>query len=95
MSCSYRTAEAQQEAYDSGHSNAKPGQSPHDYLPALGLDWFRLTLSGGASFDRTWYRDVLGPAAAKSGLAWGGNFRSISDLPHVELRDWKSLVTVS
>lgn len=85
ISCAHRDAAAQQQAFDSGHSKAKPGQSKHNTSPAEALDWFRLTQSGGANFDSPWYQSILAPAAKKAGLVWGGDWHSIKDLPHVEL----------
>jgi peptidoglycan LD-endopeptidase CwlK len=85
ISCGYRTAYDQQLAYNSGHSKALPGQSKHNIFPAQALDWFRLTQSGGAAFERPWYQDKLGPAASASGLVWGGLWNSIKDFPHVEI----------
>lgn len=86
ISTGYRNDKDQQIAYDTGHSNAKPGQSKHNKLPAEALDWFRLTQAGGASFDGPWYRAVLAPSAKAAGLVWGGDWKSIKDLPHVELK---------
>lgn len=84
----YRGEAAQAQFYKTGTSNAQFGQSPHNYKPALALDWFRLT-HVGASWDRPWFRDVLASAAKSAGLVWGGEFKSINDLPHVELRNWR------
>lgn len=85
VSCGYRSAEAQQEAFNSGHSRALPGQSKHNVMPSEALDWFRLTQAGGASFDAVWYRNVLAPIAKAHGLVWGGDWNSIKDMPHVEI----------
>lgn len=85
ISCGYRDSTDQQEAFDTGHSNAKPGQSKHNTNPATALDWFRLTQAGGASFDSTWYRNVLAPAAKQAGFTWGGDWHSIKDMPHIEI----------
>lgn len=95
ISCSSRT-EAEQEAdFAKGVSKAKWRQSPHDFTPALALDWFRLTQAGGASFDSVWYTNVLAPAAKAAGLTWGGcgtnGWENIRDLPHVQLSNWKTL----
>lgn len=92
VSCSTRSKEDQEAAFAKGTSKAHYGQSAHDFTPALALDWFRLTQANGASFDSVWFKDKLAPAARTAGLVWGGDFRSIHDLPHVELSNWKALV---
>lgn len=83
--------EAEQELFKKqGTSKASFGQSPHNY--GLAVDIFRLTLSNSASFDPVWYRTKLAPVvAANPDLVWGGTFKSLVDLPHVELANWKTL----
>lgn len=90
ISCSTRSQAEQEADYVKGVSKARWGESPHDFDPSRALDWFRLTQAGGASFDSTWYIAILNPAIIRAGLVWGGNFKSIKDLPHVELPDWKN-----
>lgn len=92
VSCSYRNEADQNHAYSRGHSKARFGESPHNFKPSLAVDFFRLTLAGGASFDRPWFIAVLGPAARGAGLEWGGDWRSFKDYPHVEVPDWKGKV---
>lgn len=88
VSCGYR-GEADQEAdFAKGASKAHFGQSAHNVLPSHAIDLFRLTLTGGASFDSPWYRDIVAPVARASGLVWGGDWKSIKDMPHVELPGW-------
>jgi len=88
VSCCYRGEKEQEEAFLKGTSKAHFGQSAHSY--ALALDWFRITQSGGASFDAFWYKSFLKPASVAAGLVWGGDW-SFKDLPHVELKNWKEL----
>jgi hypothetical protein len=90
ISWAHRGEDDQQAAYVQGKSKATFGNSPHNYRPALAIDWFRLTDSG-ARWDAPWFRDKLGPAARAHGLVWGGDFKSFVDLPHVEMANWKGL----
>jgi peptidoglycan L-alanyl-D-glutamate endopeptidase CwlK len=94
VSCSYRGEKDQNDAFARGNSNARFGESPHNFRPSLAIDFFRLTQAGGASFDRPWFIAVLMPAARAAGLDPGGDFRSFKDYPHVEVKDWKSRGTV-
>lgn len=91
ISCSSRSQADQEADFKKGVTKAHWGQSPHDFMPSRALDWFRLTAAAGASFDKWWYEGTLAPAAASEGLTWGGNFTALTDMPHVELADWKGL----
>jgi hypothetical protein len=69
-------------------SNAKPGQSAHNFGYAVDL-W---PLKADGEFDWGASRklfDAMGAIAVELGLTWGGNFKSILDLPHVECAKWK------
>jgi hypothetical protein len=93
VSCSYRPEADQNRAFALGHSKAKFGQSPHNFRPALAIDYFRLTQAGGASFDRPWYIAVLMPAVRKAGLVSGGDWAKFRDYPHVEVPNWRGKVS--
>ncbi len=78
---------ADQEAdFAKGASKAHFGESPHNYNAAV--DWFRLTLSGGASFDAPWFRGLFATLNDPK-LTWGGTFTTLHDLPHIEWRQWR------
>ena len=89
-----RTIVRQNELYAQGRTapgkivtNAKGGQSPHNF--GLAFD-FAPVKDGKIDWDaprRIW--EVVGKIAENYGLQWGGNFKSIVDLPHVEAMDWK------
>lgn len=85
ISCGFRGEAEQNEVFKKHTSNAKWGESPHNY--GMAIDWFRLTVNG-ASFDRVWYMDRLGPAALKADLVWGATFKKLLDFPHTEIKDW-------
>lgn len=71
-------------------TNAKPGQSAHNY--ALAADCYPLR---GA---KIWWAppasvwNAYGTIAEGLGLVWGGRFKSIpgGDAPHVEFKDWRN-----
>lgn len=89
ISCGYRNQAEQESDFTRGVSRAHWLQSPHNFAAAL--DWFRLTQAAGASFDAPWYQNVLAPAVAATDLVWGGSFTTITDMPHVETPDWRTL----
>lgn len=90
-----RTMSQQREIYAQGRtkpgkvvSNAKPGQSAHNFGYAVDL-W---PLKADGDFD--WGAKVdlfkkMGAIAAELGLTWGGTFRTLYDAPHVESPNWK------
>lgn len=100
----HRPNEIQDEYYKVGRTtgnkgvtitNAKGGQSPHNYLPALafdvafkagkGLDWSESNFIEFARIILEKYSDTI---------VWGGFFKSMKggDKPHFELKNWKKLI---
>lgn len=73
-------------------TNAKPGQSPHNYGLAFDV-CFKVgpafpnpsTQSGKAKWAK------LGADIKACGLAWGGDFKSLKDYPHAEWPTWKAI----
>lgn len=89
-----RTMEQQRSLYAHGRTatgpivtKAPPGSSAHNYGLAADLAPMK---DGKIWWDAprsVW--DGMGAEAVKLGLMWGGNFKSILDLPHVEHPSWK------
>lgn len=90
-----RTMSQQRDIYAQGRtkpgkvvSNAKPGQSAHNFGYAVDL-W---PLKANGDFD--WTAKVqlfktMGSIAESLGLTWGGGFRTLFDAPHCEHPKWK------
>ncbi len=81
----------QNKAFKNGFSNAKFGQSAHNYVPALGFDFGPSNYPG---HDRD-YADlwaIFYKAASELGIAvtWGGRWKR-KDLGHIELTNWKNI----
>lgn len=99
----YRTFEESQSLYDQGRtkpgqivSNAKPGQSYHNY--ALALD-FHLQVNGRDVWDQdnpNWMTVVN--IFKAHGFTWGGDFAgSFKDYPHLENNlgyNWRALLAL-
>nr|QJB21385.1 MAG: hypothetical protein [Microvirus sp.] len=90
--CIVRSMAQQTAVYVQGHSKAKAGQSPHNYGLAIDL------IHGIRAWDlpkESW--DVIGhigkEVALQNGIkiTWGGDFESLYDPAHWELKDWKSI----
>jgi hypothetical protein len=63
-------------------TQAKPGQSLHNYIPALAFDVFFKNADGSACWDEELYSN-LGHLASSVGLEWGGTWKH-KDTPHFQ-----------
>lgn len=74
-------------------TNARGGQSPHNFTMALAFDVAFQTQTNPAKLDySTKLFDQFAPLVLQTpGITWGGNFKSLVDRPHFELTDWKVL----
>lgn len=96
ISCTYRSIQAQKDAYAIGRT--KPGKkitdcdgfknlSKHNVFPARAIDVYaHLAGKMVALWDIETFSH-LEKLAQKYGLIWGGNFKGIVDRPHLELLD--------
>ncbi|MGM9509526.1 M15 family metallopeptidase [Larkinella sp. GY13] len=73
-------------------SNARAGQSPHNYLPSYAFDIAFRNSKGATDYNLKWFVDFARLVLKTPGITWGGNFKSIIDRPHFELTDWEKLV---
>jgi hypothetical protein len=90
----HRTLEEQAKLYAQGRTapgaivtNAKPGQSAHNYAAAIDV----VFLLDGGKIDWNGPWDKIGKIGEKLGLVWGGSFKTFVDRPHFEWKDWRSL----
>lgn len=86
----------QEEAARTGHSRAHFGQSAHNYSPALAADCYPVTERGQIIWLEQAFRDlaILMFAAARkcnTDIDWGGDWKTIKDLPHFQLSGWRSI----
>jgi len=98
LTYTYRTNQEQAELYASGRSkkgailtNAKPGESPHNYNPSYAFDVAfkkRKKLDWSSIYFERFAAIVEG---ISNKVLWGGRFKSIKDMPHFELKGWKQL----
>lgn len=91
-----RTIQQQNQLYAQGRStkgaivtNAKGGQSPHNF--GCAVDLCPLDANGDMNWNDPKGFAKIGECAKEVGLVWGGDFKSIKDLPHVESPSWKTL----
>ena len=85
LTCTYRSPDEQAKLVASGKSRAQPGQSLHNYQPALAFD----VAFENADKSLDWNPELFklwGELAESLGLEWGGNWPGFFDGPHVQLR---------
>jgi len=97
--CTYRSPEEQNLEYAKGRTtsgaivtNAKGGESPHNYIGALAFDIavFDNGRYAGANFIG-W--QVAGQIGEELGLEWLGSKNSkFKDLPHFQVKNWKERI---
>ena len=75
-------------------TKAAPGKSPHNERKAL--DFVPLA-DGKLAWNRIDLFDKAGAIARRItfngySLEWGGDFKTIKDKPHIQLKNWKNIV---
>lgn len=88
ISCAGRGKAEQEACFKAGTSRAHWGESAHNYNAAF--DLFRLTM-GKLSYEVPWFREIIGPKIPKGFTWYGAPGSKFSELPHVELTNWKTL----
>ena len=89
ISCAGRGKAEQEDAANHGLSKAHYGQSAHNYNAAI--DIFELQGDKENIYERRWFNNVVAPNIPDF-LDWYGKPGSVFfELPHVEIKDWKSL----
>lgn len=99
LTCTYRSNEEQNDLYEQGRSkagmivtNAKAGQSAHNFLPARAWDMAFKKADGSVDWSIKHYKNFAGIVKnIDPGIVWGGNWRTIKDNPHFELPNWKGI----
>ncbi|GAA4393658.1 M15 family metallopeptidase [Hymenobacter koreensis] len=75
-------------------TNAKGGQSPHNYLPALALDVAFVKADGKTLDWSLIHFQRFAPYMTKhAGIEWGGAWPNFPDAPHFQLRNWRVYAT--
>ena len=88
---SQRGRAAQERAHASGNSRAHFGQSPHNWSPAIALDVAPWPIDWTDLGRFRALARLVNARAAEMGIpiAWGGDWKSIVDMPHYELDPWR------
>lgn len=90
ISWSFRDEKSQDEAFAAGKSALKWPDSAHNHMEgsqpmAQALDLFQLSTQGNAIYNPGWFR-AINEFSQGAGLVWGGQFRSLGDFDHWQLK---------
>jgi peptidoglycan L-alanyl-D-glutamate endopeptidase CwlK len=91
LTSTYRDKEFQDQLYEQGRTtpgkivtNARGGQSAHQYRIAWDVAFRPEDEPGGCTYEGDW--DALGVIAEMMNLDWGGNNLKFKDKPHFQLK---------
>lgn len=102
ITCTRRTNEEQDALYALGRTapgkvvtNAKAGQSPHNFNISRAFDIAFMDNSnkkGKLDWSARLFKNFASIICSDfPNVVWGGDFKSMPDAPHFELRNWKVL----
>lgn len=96
ITCTHRSCKEQDELYAQGRTvagkivtNAKGGQSNHNYLPSPAFDIAFKNNDGSIDWNEVNF-ERFASIAKGCGLEWGGDWHSFKDKPHFEISSLKS-----
>jgi peptidoglycan L-alanyl-D-glutamate endopeptidase CwlK len=93
LTCTYRSNLEQDQLFSqvTKVTNAKAGQSPHNYLPSLAFDIAFLKPDKSLDWSNINFKRFADIIVLNNGkIEWGGAWVRFVDLPHFQLFDWKS-----
>jgi peptidoglycan L-alanyl-D-glutamate endopeptidase CwlK len=81
----------QERAFHEHKSNAHFGQSAHNYVPAVAMDLAPYPIDFNDIKRFQALHSIIMPIAArlKIPLDWGGDWKTLKDMPHFELSPWR------
>jgi peptidoglycan L-alanyl-D-glutamate endopeptidase CwlK len=93
ITCTYRSGEEQNKLYNQVPkvTNAKAGQSPHNYNPSFAFDIGFITVDNKMSWNSKYFK-MFADCIKSDVVSWGGSWVNFKDAPHFELKDWKTYI---
>lgn len=95
ITCTFRSNEEQNILFNKRPkvTNAKAGQSPHNFNPSFAFDLGFITLDKKMDWTPRLFLNFSNIITSiDSNIDWGGNWIKFSDKPHFELKGWKNLI---
>lgn len=87
--CGHRDQEEQEQAFRTGNSKARFGESPHNKVPALAVDVMPYPINWDDLKGIHEFAGFVQGVASQMGIKvkWGGRFKNFFDGPHYELEE--------
>lgn len=91
ITCTFRSNEEQTILFNKRPkvTNAKAGQSPHNHNPSFAFDIGFIGLNKKVVWTAKYFK-MFADCIESDVVSWGGNFKGLVDMPHFELKDWRS-----
>lgn len=93
ITCTYRSGDEQNKLYTQVPkvTNAKAGQSPHNYNPSFAFDIAFIGVNKKVVWTAKYFKMFADCVKSSSDVTvWGGDWLKFSDKPHFELKMWRS-----
>jgi peptidoglycan L-alanyl-D-glutamate endopeptidase CwlK len=93
ITCTYRSFQEQNDLYIKVPkvTNAKGGQSPHNYNPSFAFDIAFITVENKVTWAGKYFKMFAELVKESSEVvSWGGDWINFKDAPHFELKNWKT-----
>lgn len=93
ITCTYRSNDEQNMLYNKVPkvTNAKAGQSPHNYNPSFAFDIAFITVDNKISWNSKYF-ELFAKCIKSDVVSWGGSWINFKDAPHFELKNWKTYI---
>jgi peptidoglycan L-alanyl-D-glutamate endopeptidase CwlK len=92
LTCTYRSPEEQDKLFAQTKpkvTNARGGESPHNYNPSFAFDVAFIKLDKKLDWQKPCFQKFADILTAKyPDVDWGGNWKKFKDLPHFEIKGW-------
>ena len=95
ITCTYRSGEEQNKLYNSKPkvTNAKAGQSPHNYNPSFAFDIGFIGADKKMDWNIKLFENFANCVKSSSDVTvWGGDWLKFKDAPHFELKNCKTYI---
>jgi peptidoglycan L-alanyl-D-glutamate endopeptidase CwlK len=95
ITCTYRSGEEQNKLYNSKPkvTNAKAGQSPHNYNPSFAFDIGFIGANKQMDWNIKLFTNFANCVKSVSDVVeHGGDWLKFKDAPHFELKNWKTYI---
>ena len=93
LTCTYRDRQEQDKLYEQGRTtpgpivtNAKGGQSLHNFLPSHALDIAFIDSKGQLNWNKVFFFKFALLMKLDHHIQWGGDWKTTKDFPHFELK---------